>query len=126
VADRLAQLSPEKVLRFKFQNFPATERNYVNSRTKAWGLAKKWLETGSIPDNKDLLREGPSLLFSYDKFGRMALESKELAAKRGVHSPDVFDAFCYSFMANHDPSSYVQTQDEDTLRQRRRVRVVWK
>jgi hypothetical protein len=85
-------------------NYPATERNWYNSRTKYWGLAKKWLEQGSIPEDKDLLQEGPSLLYTFDKQGRFQLESKELAAKRGVNSPDTFDALAYSFAANPDPT----------------------
>lgn len=104
VADRLQQLCPEKTFRFKFQNYPTTERMWFNSRTKYWGMVKKWLETGSIPEDKDLLKEGPSLLYTYDKYGRFQLESKELAARRGVDSPDIFDSLAYSFAANPDMS----------------------
>lgn len=103
VADRLNQLCPNKVFRFKFANLPATDRYYANTRTKFWGRAKDWLEYGSIPDDKDLLAEGPSLLYSYDNHGRFQLETKELAARRGVSSPDIFDAFAYSFAANPEP-----------------------
>jgi hypothetical protein len=107
VADRLQQLCPEKVFRFKFQNYASTERNWFNSRTKYWGLAKKWLETGSIPEDRDLMKEGPSLLYTFDKLGRFQLESKELAAKRGVDSPDTFDSLAYSFAANPDPTMHL-------------------
>ena len=101
-ADRLNQLCPGKVMRFKFANLPETEKQYSNTRSKYWGEAKKWLEYGSIPNDKDLINEGSSLLYSYDKYGRYQLESKELAAKRGVGSPDVFDSLAYSFAAKPD------------------------
>lgn len=103
VADRLNQLCPDRVFRFKFANYPATERNWSNSRTKYWGLARQWLDYGSIPNDSHLLAEGPSLLYNYDKHGRFQLESKDMAAKRGVSSPDTFDSFAYSFAANPEP-----------------------
>ena len=96
VADRLAILLPDKIHRFKFSNLPDTERQYFNTRSRAWGRAKKWLAMGSIPDDKDFIADGSSLLYNYDKIGRYQLESKELAQKRGVGSPDAFDAFAYS------------------------------
>jgi hypothetical protein len=111
VADRLNQLCPGKVFRFKFANLPETEKQYSNTRSKYWGEAKRWLEYGSIPNDKDLISEGSSLMYSYDKYGRYQLESKELAAKRGVGSPDVFDSFAYSFAAKPDITQQAPVKD---------------
>lgn len=111
VADRLNQLCPGKVFRFKFANLPETEKQYSNTRSKYWGEAKRWLEYGSIPNDKDLISEGSSLMYAYDKHGRYQLESKELAAKRGVGSPDVFDSFAYSFAAKPDITQQAPVKD---------------
>lgn len=106
VADRLNQLCPDKVYRFTFANLGLdSDKKYSNTRARAWGRAKEWLETGSIPNNQDLINEGSSLLYFYDKYGRYVLESKEMARDRGVGSPDNFDAFAYSVMASIDYSA---------------------
>ena len=76
---------------------PGGEKEYTNKRTKLWGKAKAWLKYGSLMRDPDLVDGGAALLYTYDRYGRWVLESKELAAKRKVSSPDDFDAFAYSF-----------------------------
>lgn len=100
VSDRLRQLAPNKIQDINLSGLPNTEKEYFNGRSKCWGLAKKWLQYGSIPFDQDLIDGGSALLYSYDRLGRYQLESKELAAKRGVSSPDTFDAFAYTFTIN--------------------------
>ena len=98
VADRLRQMHPGKVFDVRLGNLsPDLDKEYFNGRAKVWGLAKKWLNYGSIPNNKELIEEGSSLLYSYDVHGRFQLERKKDAEKRGVHSPDHFDSFAYTF-----------------------------
>jgi len=98
--ERLEQLCGDHVMRVKQANLPiATEKEFFNNRAKLWGKAKKWMKTGSIPAAyvDELAKQGSSLLFSYDAHGRIVLETKKEAVKRGIGSPDDFDALTYSF-----------------------------
>lgn len=114
VADRLRQMHPGKVFDVKLGNLsPDLDKTYYNGRAKAWGLAKKWLNYGSIPSNKELIEEGSSLLYGYDIHGRFQLERKVDAFKRGVHSPDHFDAFAYSFMVPVDQAGFNNTIEDN-------------
>jgi len=64
-----------------------------------WGLMKEWLDgnTSSIPDNDDLEVDLCGLRYSYDSRGRLKLESKDDAKKRGVKSPDDGDALALTW-----------------------------
>lgn len=98
VADRLRQMHQGKVFDVSLGNLsPDMDKEYYNGRAKCWGKAKKWLNYGSIPNSRELIEEGSSLLYSYDIHGRFQLERKKDAVKRGIHSPDHFDAFAYTF-----------------------------
>lgn len=100
VGSRLRQLGNDKIYPVKLSNLPNTEKIYYNGRAKLWGMARDWLKYGSIPDNKDLIDEGSSLLYTYDALGRYQLERKQDALKRGIPSPDDFDSFAYTFGVN--------------------------
>lgn len=80
----------------RFAQLPHTEKMYTNTRTKYWGLAKEWLEYGDIPDNRELITQGSTPLYTYDKLGRFMLEQKKDLAS----SPDLFDGFAYTFGVN--------------------------
>ena len=95
VADRLRKLQPSKIIDINLSADGG--RQYYNRRTALWGASRDWIKYGSIPDDKDLIASGSSLLYTYDNKGRFQLESKDLAKKRGVHSPDAWDALSYSF-----------------------------
>lgn len=95
VADRLRKLQPNKIIDINLSADGG--KQYYNRRTALWGATRDWIKYGSIPDDKDLVASGSSLLYTYDSKGRFQLESKELAKKRGVHSPDAWDALSYSF-----------------------------
>jgi hypothetical protein len=98
--ERLEQLAPDNVMRVDLSNLGIiNDKEFYNKRARLWGRAKKWMNYGSIPDEYiDVLKkQGSSLLFSYDKHGRILLESKKEAAARGIGSPDDFDAFAYTF-----------------------------
>ncbi len=51
----------------------------------------------SIPDVPELLADMSLVLYFTTETGKIQLESKKDMAKRGVKSPDWFDALCYSF-----------------------------
>lgn len=119
--NRLCELIPNKVFAVEFKNFDQYEQEYYNTRTKYWGEARKWLKYGSIPNDADLLAEGPSLLYTRDDKGRYQLESKKLASKRlsvDWHSPDVFDSFAYTFAYHFDA---LEEPEEDEYRQEQEI-----
>ncbi len=64
-----------------------------------WGEGKAWIKAGGAIDPRDeLLYQdiiGVETVPRLD--GKIQLESKKDMAKRGVKSPDWFDALCYSF-----------------------------
>ena len=94
VFDRLRKLQPNKIIEINLSADGGKE--YNNKRTQLWGLAREWIKHASIPNDEDLVRAGSSLLYTFDNKGRTHLESKDLAKRRGVHSPDAWDALSYS------------------------------
>lgn len=73
---------------------------YVNRRAEMWGLSKDWLdEVGGvdIPDVDSLQADACGPSYKYDVAQRVQLESKEAMRKRGVRSPDEWDAVALTF-----------------------------
>lgn len=88
---------------------------YVNRRAEMWGLSKDWLnEVGGvdIPDSDSLHADATGPSYHYDVSQRVQIESKEAMRKRGVRSPDEWDAVVLTFAepVNHSsqPSVLVQ------------------
>lgn len=84
-------------------NGGSTARNagkYMNHRAEMWGEMKDWLEAGgAIVDDLELKADLVSLTYGYDNQGRIKLERKEDAKKRGISSPDCGDALAMTFAA---------------------------
>jgi hypothetical protein len=70
----------------------ADEPGFSNLRASTWHSLKKWLETGKIPSEKQLIDNLTSVEYFYDSRGLIALESKEAMKRRGESSPDFGDA----------------------------------
>lgn len=73
---------------------------YVNRRAEMWGKSRDWLEAlgGSDIDDSDALQAdacGPG--YKYDSTTRIQLESKDDMRKRGLRSPDEWDAIALTF-----------------------------
>ena len=117
VADRLRKLLPNRVLDVTVNG--NGDKQYHDRRTILWGKTKEWLRYGSIPKDEDLISAGASLIFTYDNEGRQWLERKELASKRGVHSPDEWDALAYTFAANVMPKPSSGTTINNNPKDRR-------
>lgn len=66
-------------------------------RTEIWSEMGDWLDVGCIPDDNELLAELTGPLYSYNKHGKMALESKDDMRSRGMKSPDKGDALALTF-----------------------------
>lgn len=73
---------------------------YVNRRAEMWGKSRDWLEDigGADIDDTDVIQAdacGPG--YKYDSLTRVLLESKDDMRKRGVRSPDEWDAVALTF-----------------------------
>jgi hypothetical protein len=73
---------------------------YVNRRAEMWGMTRDWLdEVGGvdIPDRDGLQADACGPGYQYDVNQRVLLESKKAMRKRGVRSPDEWDAVALTF-----------------------------
>lgn len=73
---------------------------YVNRRAEMWGKSKEWLaEPGGvdIPDKDTLQADACGPGYKYDSLTRLQLESKDDMRKRGIKSPDEWDAVALTF-----------------------------
>lgn len=79
----------------------ATDKlKYANLRAEAyWQLAHRFQEGRiSIPDDLELIAQTSSIKYKFDSHGRLQVESKEDAKRRGNKSPDKTDALMLAFM----------------------------
>ena len=95
VADRLREMGYDCVDAVAGANALNQDR-YVNRRAEMWDAMKEWLRDGDIPPGA-LESDLSGLHYDYDSRGRLKLESKEDAKKRGVMSPDLGDALGFTF-----------------------------
>ena len=89
-------------------NFGATvspdEAHCANMRAYMWKASKEWLPYGSIPlDDQRLADDACGPGHHLDQRNRLVIESKESMAKRGVPSPDDWDAHVLTFAAPLTP-----------------------
>ena len=83
-----------------------------------WGAAKKWLETGDIPDEAEFETDLTGVEYFYtDKF-TIQLERKEDMEARGLASPDNGDALAMSFAA----FPIAETKDEKLLKEQAAIK----
>lgn len=97
---------------------PADPFMYFNKRAEVWGLMKKWLEAGQIPDDPEFEADltGPEYFFSAKN--TIQLERKEDMESRGVASPDNGDMLAMTFAAF--PAA--ETRDEKVVREQAQIR----
>lgn len=96
IVDRLKELK-QKVQGVNFGGKTMKPTRYKNKRAEMWGGVKKWLETGSIPDDKKLKADlvGPKTKPTSE--GVIQLESKRDMKLRKIASPDRGDALALTF-----------------------------
>lgn len=73
---------------------------YANRRAEMWGKSKEWLEEPGgvdIPDSDALQADAMAPGYKYDSLTRLVLESKDDIRKRGLRSPDEWDAVALTF-----------------------------
>lgn len=71
-----------------------------NRRAEMWGRSRDWLQQpggADIPDEGVLQSDGCAPSYRYDASQNYILESKEQMRKRGVRSPDYWDAIALTF-----------------------------
>lgn len=73
------------------------ENIYFNKRAEMYGLMKKWLETGLIPDEQIMIDDLTGVEYGFARENRIQLEKKEDMKKRGLASPDIADALALTF-----------------------------
>lgn len=91
---------------------------YANRRAEMWGKSKEWLqEPGGvdIPDSDALQADAMAPGYKYDSLTRLLLESKEDIRKRGLRSPDEWDAVALTFA---EPVFIDDEDDDDDYRSR--------
>ena len=73
---------------------------YLNRRAEMWGKSRDWLDDpggADIPDEDGLQADACAPGYKYDSLTRVVLESKEDIRKRGLRSPDEWDAIVLTF-----------------------------
>lgn len=114
VIDRLRQLQgPAPVIEVPFggQADDHATNGYANKRSEMYDRLRKWMQTGAIPNDYELVKELVTPTYSYDGQNRLKLESKETIRERVGFSPDRADALALTFahrvvpMADEETSS---------------------
>jgi hypothetical protein len=91
-----------------------------NRRAEMWMRSRDWLEDPmgvDIPDEPIFQADAVGPSYKYDSNQRILLESKENMRKRGVRSPDVWDAVALTFA---EPV-YVKGEDHSGRRRSRKL-----
>ena len=86
---------------------------YANRRAEMWGKSKEWLQDPGgvdIPDRDALQVDACAPGYKYDSLSRVLIESKDDIRKRGLRSPDEWDAVALTFA---EPVSDRVTQYEN-------------
>lgn len=84
-----------------------------NRRAEMWMRSKDWLEDIAgvdLPDEDALQADACGPGYRYDMNQHLILESKEQMRKRGVRSPDVWDAIALTFAAPVEPKRQRERQ----------------
>ena len=85
-----------------------TMAGYRNRRAEMWGKSRDWLDDvggADIPDKDSLQADACGPAYKYDVNQRVLLESKEDMRKRGLRSPDEWDAIALTFAEPVNDSS---------------------
>jgi hypothetical protein len=97
VVDQLKALK-YKVIEVQAGSSPDDKNKYQNKRVEMWDRTREWLLTGCIPDDVQLYKDATSIHYRYTIGGnQIQLERKDEMKKRGLSSPDVFEALVQTF-----------------------------
>lgn len=98
VVDRLKELGLP-VVGVNVAESPSHKERFMRLRDQLWFDARDWFESREvrIVDSQLLIGEMTSLKYTITSTGKLQIESKDDAKKRGIESPDVGDAFVLTF-----------------------------
>ena len=121
ICDRLAEMGYEKIVRpINFGSEPLEPQprdangkprgGFKNKRAEMWGNSKEWLNDvggADIPDSDSLQADACAPSYKYDSLTRVILESKDDIRKRGLRSPDEWDAVALTFAEPVKPMALI-------------------
>lgn len=119
VYDRLKEMGYDRVVRAvnfgssPFEPPPSEGGGPLNRRAEMWMRSKEWLEDPAgveIPDSDSLQADACGPTYKWDSNTRLKLESKDDMRKRGVPSPDEWDAVALTFA---EPVAPAYDEDDD-------------
>lgn len=91
------------------------QRDYVNQRAYASVMARKAIMTRrmGLVNNKKLVEQASKIPWGLDERGRYFIMPKEQMRTKGIKSPDLFDTYCFLFLADYIPASEGQSEGYD-------------
>ncbi len=100
VVDRLAEMGYECVVGVNVSRAANNPDRFKNLRAELWSEMRDWFNqdlTVDVPDDPELQKELCGLGYDHDSSGRLYIESKKDAKKRGMNSPDKADSLMITF-----------------------------
>ena len=100
VVDRLHEMGYECVIGVNVARTANNPDLFLNLRAELWSDMRDWLNQDmpvQIPDDPELQKELCGLGYDYNSSGRLVIESKKDARKRGMNSPDKADSLMLTF-----------------------------
>ena len=97
ILDRLKEQRYKVVRGVNFSWKSKTPQMYANKRAELWGLMREWLQSASIPNDKQLKADLSAPHQKPNSSGSIQLESKKEMKSRGLPSPDAADALACTF-----------------------------
>jgi hypothetical protein len=79
---------------------PKEKGGPANRRAEMWMRSKKWLEDvgeAQIPDTDSIQADACAPGFKYNMYGQLLIEAKQDMKRRGMRSPDEWDAIALTF-----------------------------
>jgi len=85
------------VIEVLFGSKALRDTEYANRRAEMWGEMRKWLQTGCLPDDRELTDDLTGPEYSFVRENVIQLERKADMKQRGLASPDTGDALALTF-----------------------------
>lgn len=100
VVDRLNEMGYQSVIGINVARSSNSPDQFLNLRAELWYEMREWFNQDmpvQIPDDPELQKQLCGLGYDYNSSGRLVIESKKDARKRGMESPDMADALMLTF-----------------------------
>jgi hypothetical protein len=100
IVDRLNEMGYEQVIGVNVARAANNPDQFLNLRAELWYEMREWFNQDmpvQIPDDPELQKELCGLGYDYNSSGRLVIEGKKDAKKRGMNSPDKADSLMLTF-----------------------------